>query len=389
MKRPIFIRALIAGAGAVALTLAGSATAGALTAASTPGVYASNADADTITYIDPSTNEVTVISDGDWDEPRNPSANADGTKVAVPIRHSDQVVIIDAATREYVEYGIGFDEPYATTFVGDTVYVANKNADTVSVLNLADDTVVDVTDANTDIDGPEYIIANADGTKVYVINRSSDSVSVIDVATNAVVETIQVGSEPRSAVFSLDGSKLFVANNNDETLSVITIADSTEVSVDLDPTNAYSLSPRNIDIDSSGIVWIPAQSDYLVKYTPALDMVDYVQLDVVESVSLYGITVVDGTNFAYVTNESEGDVYVLDVTTSEWVLDGSDPLFILTDENYGSSTPRGITSIGVYTAPELANTGFDASQGALIISGATALVFGGIVLTVMRRRSHV
>lgn len=48
--------------------------------------------------------------------------------------------------------------------------------------------------------------------RVWVANRENNTVTVINTGTNTVVSEITVGSKPRSLAFSADGSKVFVAN---------------------------------------------------------------------------------------------------------------------------------------------------------------------------------
>ena len=47
----------------------------------------------------------------------------------------------------------------------------------------------------------------------YIANNNADTVSVIDTATNSVVATIPVGTEPKGAAVNLAGTKVYVVNN--------------------------------------------------------------------------------------------------------------------------------------------------------------------------------
>src|SRR5271165_6670538 len=95
----------------------------------------------------------------------------------------------------------------ATIPVGDTpaglavtpnnlfAYVANNNndgipgGDTVSVLNLKNNTV-EQTISDSSFNQPYTVTINAAGTKAYVTNSNSTTVTVIDIATNTVTGTI-------------------------------------------------------------------------------------------------------------------------------------------------------------------------------------------------------
>ena len=81
----------------------------------------------------------------------------------------------------------------AVTPDGSTVYVANGNSGTVSVIATANNTVTTTFPVGG---GPQGVAVTPDGSKVYVADELSSTVSVIDTATNAVVDTIAVGNLP-------------------------------------------------------------------------------------------------------------------------------------------------------------------------------------------------
>ena len=58
-------------------------------------------------------------------------------------------------------------------------------------------------------------------TRGYVTNSDDDTVSVIDVATNTVVATVPVGSNPVAVAVTPDGAFAYVTNANDSTVLVI------------------------------------------------------------------------------------------------------------------------------------------------------------------------
>ena len=72
-----------------------------------------------------------------------------------------------------------------------TAYITNSDDNTVSVINVATNTVTATITVGTD---PYGVSVSPDGSKVYVANYSSNTVSVINTATNTVSATITVGS---------------------------------------------------------------------------------------------------------------------------------------------------------------------------------------------------
>jgi YVTN family beta-propeller protein len=102
-------------------------------------------------------------------------------------------------------------------------YVPNSDDNTVSVILVADHTVVATIDVG---DSPEGVAVTPDGRFVYVTNSISDNVSVIDTSNNSV-ETIVLASNslPRGVAVSPKGLTAFVSNSLSGTLSVIRTSD--------------------------------------------------------------------------------------------------------------------------------------------------------------------
>jgi YVTN family beta-propeller protein len=104
----------------------------------------------------------------------------------------------------------------------DYAYVANIAANTVSVINTTNNTVVKTIPVG---DGPWGVAVNQAGSYAYVVNNhdtaSGDSVSVISTATNTVVATIKVGSVPFGIAFAPNGTRAYVTNGNSNSVSVI------------------------------------------------------------------------------------------------------------------------------------------------------------------------
>ncbi len=82
----------------------------------------------------------------------------------------------------------------AAQFCGaQTAYITNYGDNTVSVINVATNTVIDTIAVGRN---PYAVSVSADGSKVYVTNLRDSTVSVINTATNTVTDTIKVGSHP-------------------------------------------------------------------------------------------------------------------------------------------------------------------------------------------------
>ena len=79
----------------------------------------------------------------------------------------------------------------------------------------------DVTATITVGDNPFGVAFSPDGTKAYVANYNANTVSVINTTTNTVTATITVGVQPSGVAVSPDGTTAYVTNSDYDTVSVI------------------------------------------------------------------------------------------------------------------------------------------------------------------------
>ncbi|MCA9008209.1 MAG: bifunctional YncE family protein/alkaline phosphatase family protein [Planctomycetaceae bacterium] len=101
---------------------------------------------------------------------------------------------------------------------------------------------------------PSSITTTPDGRFVVVANANSDSLSVIDIASNQVIETISArpnpdfpfGSSPNAHVFSSDGTRLYVANGTNNAIAVFDFSPPMTRLLGLIPTGWY---PAGLAID--------------------------------------------------------------------------------------------------------------------------------------------
>ncbi|MGH2395137.1 MAG: beta-propeller fold lactonase family protein, partial [Candidatus Limnocylindria bacterium] len=119
---------------------------------------------------------------------------------------------------------------FALTPDGETLWVSNEVAGTVSVIDLASNEVVgeigfqprgfraeDIT--------PVDLVINEVGTIAYVTLGGANHVAVVDVESRKPREYILVGSRPWGMALSEDQSTLYVTNGRSDDLSVIDTGD--------------------------------------------------------------------------------------------------------------------------------------------------------------------
>jgi len=99
---------------------------------------------------------------------------------------------------------------YAVNY-GDTI---DPTTSTVAVINTATNTATRLVDATSEpFNGSYYIAMAFDGSKAYVSNSASNTVSVIDIATDTVERGIPGFTSPNPVAVTSDGKTLYVGNN--------------------------------------------------------------------------------------------------------------------------------------------------------------------------------
>ena len=124
------------------------------------------------------------------------------------------------------------------------VYVANNQANTVSVINTSSNLVVTTIPVGTN---PWGVAVNQAGSFVYITNQGSNNVSVISTSTNTVTATIPVGIAPSGIAFAPNGQTAYVAKSGSNSISVIKT--STKLIIATIPVQTY---PYGIAVTPNG-----------------------------------------------------------------------------------------------------------------------------------------
>ena len=212
-------------------------------------VYVANYGLDhppySVSVISTATNTATaVINDPSFNMPDGIAVTPDGHKVYVANCVGDKVSVIHTATNTVTTIkDPSFSEAVgvAVTPDGRTVYISNyagnMGGNTVSVIDIATDTVTKVIH-DPSFNFPWGEAVTPDGRTVYVVNNGpnfdGNTVSVIDTATNRVTETITLpdGKGPNAVAVTPDGSQVYVNNDSDiGGVSVIATATNTVGSI--------------------------------------------------------------------------------------------------------------------------------------------------------------
>ncbi|MDQ6830278.1 MAG: beta-propeller fold lactonase family protein [Gemmatimonadota bacterium] len=133
------------------------------------------------------------------------------------------------------------DSSHARAAAGSRGYlfVSNEGSDDVSVIDVANDTVVATVPVgkrprgiHLSPDGKTLFVAvsgsprggpGVDESKLPPADKAADGIAVVDVATRKVVRRLPGGSDPETFALSPDGKTLYVSNEDAGTASVIDV----------------------------------------------------------------------------------------------------------------------------------------------------------------------
>jgi YVTN family beta-propeller protein len=135
---------------------------------------------------------------------------------------SGSVTVIDRETDivKSIRTGAGA-EGIDVTPDGSEVWVVNREANTVSVISTASDSVVATFESGGQF--PIRIKFTPDGSQAWVSNAQSNTVTVFDTESRQLLDTIEVGAVPVGILMTPDGSRAFVANTNANQVTVIDV----------------------------------------------------------------------------------------------------------------------------------------------------------------------
>jgi YVTN family beta-propeller protein len=103
-------------------------------------------------------------------------------------------------------------------------YVTNALDGDVSVVNIALQSSVDsIITGNGS--GPNGIAITPNGTQAYVANRLANSVSVINLNTNEISNTVPTAGNPNSVAITPDGATVFVSKSSSKQVAQISVGD--------------------------------------------------------------------------------------------------------------------------------------------------------------------
>jgi len=113
---------------------------------------------------------------------------------------------------------------WSNTYSGNTrAVVANSGGNTVSILDIVNDAVLDTLTVGNQ---PVALVVSPDGTMAYVANYTDGTVTEVNLSTNAPVTTVAVGGQPTSVALAAPstlwvGGVGFLTQINTQNMSVV------------------------------------------------------------------------------------------------------------------------------------------------------------------------
>ncbi len=159
---------------------------------------------------------------------RGPGAIAVSNRNTIYVaNYNDNTVsVIDGKNNSKIDdIKVGAGPGAIAVFYGNTIYVANYNDNTVSVIDGKNNTKIDDIKVGA---GPIAIGINEITDRVYVANYDNHTVSVIDRKNNTKIDDIKVGGGP-GAIGVLYENTIYVSNYFDDTVSVIDGKNNTKI----------------------------------------------------------------------------------------------------------------------------------------------------------------
>ncbi len=228
-----------------------------------------------------------------------------------------------------------FNGPVAIAITpnGNIAYVCNVNGQSLSIIdtNFAHtqtyNTVIDVIKNSIPFNNPYGIAITPDGTTGYVTNFNDNSVSIIDIATNTVTgfvtDTDSTFNHPQAIAITPNGNIAYVCNLTGNSVSIIDILTNSVIGIVTDNDNTF-VNPQAITITPNGniayVCNVTGNSVSIIDTNPNSGTYNTVIGIVTDNGSTfsgpYAIAITPDGNTAYVCNYNNSSVSIIDITTN-------------------------------------------------------------------------
>lgn len=239
-----------------------------------------------------------------------------GRQAYVANQNAQTLTVLDTAVNKVtatIPIPVGPPQFLAFAPNGRTLYVSIFNDQgTIHAIDVIDTTTNTVAATVPQTARPFLPAVTPDGKRLFIPNHDIDEVSVIDTATDTVTARIKVAPNPHWVAFSPDGSRAYTANHDSNLISVIDTA-----TLQVTATIPVGAMPHSIAVHPR----LPLVAD--VNYgSGSVSVIDTNTLKLVATIPVgqhpRDITWAPDGRFAYVVNEEGSNtVSVIDAQTDK------------------------------------------------------------------------
>ncbi|MBZ4688910.1 MAG: MxaE-like protein [Cereibacter sp.] len=147
--------------------------------------------------------------------PSGIAVSVDGALIVTADRDANRISLIDAASGAAQSVAVG-EHPFGITLHGGRAFAVNVLSDDVTVVDLASRRVT----ASIPVGPHPYALAFAAG-RGFVTNQYGESLTVFDATSLEVLATIPVGEYPEGIAATADGRRVLVANWFSDSLTIL------------------------------------------------------------------------------------------------------------------------------------------------------------------------
>ena len=222
---------------------------------------------------------------------------------------SNTVSVIELATNTVIDTVAVGSRPVSAAFdpVHQRVYVSNYGSNTVSVIDTQTNTVTTTVSVGGGPVPPAYDTANR---RVYVPNHISNDVSVINTDTNTVIATVPVGTRPINATYDPIHHRVYVTNRDSDDVSVISTTSNIVIAIipvgDRPHEGAFDSAHDRVyvpNLDSDDVSVIDTATNTVVAAVPVNDAPGSIAFD-------------SANNHIYVAHRGSDNVSVIDTASN-------------------------------------------------------------------------
>jgi YVTN family beta-propeller protein len=238
---------------------------------------------------------------------------------------------------------------------GTLAYVTAQefgDGDTVSVINLATNTITNTITLGPGQIGPAGVAFNPQGTLAYVANNNAGNVSVINTATNTVIASITTGGTPYQVAFNPQGTLAYAVDNYASKIYLLTAPPETPIAALPTTSNALTLTIAALSSNTLSFTFNGVAQQFSALGTNTIygttSLYGFAEDG---TTGLVGITGLTGTNTVTVSNtltiNSQPTATALTASNSVYLLGQSTTFNVVISGGTGPFTVNLVASNGV------------------------------------------